>query len=67
MIVKISRKPIPCRCDEYDFPHRTGGGDCEMKEPFDPAADDVADYEILRRRDIYAPFSWGSAGMGASL
>jgi hypothetical protein len=65
MIVKISRKPMPCRCDEYDFPHRTGGGACRMKEPFDPSADDVTDYEPFSRHDYYVPFSWNYAGTGA--
>jgi hypothetical protein len=68
MIVKIRTKPTPCRCDEYDFPHRTGGGDCRMKEPFDPSGYDGATEIFNRadRHDSYMPsFGWREMGMGA--
>lgn len=29
---KMKKNQITCRCDAYPFPHRQGGGDCEMPE-----------------------------------
>ena len=28
----MKRKQITCRCPAYNFPHREGGGKCEMPE-----------------------------------
>lgn len=66
MEVRISTKPMPCRCEVYDFPHRTGGGDCRMNEPFNPDADG----ETFDRHDTHvfglgSTLSWQDMGMGA--